>query len=181
MSRFETQALPPQPSKRRKLNTEDNPAWTEVKSISHKDYQINPKDQGFLHSDTTWVHSGNIHNYEKRPGDDDVLPIRDPVFENGHPPLDSPEPEPLSQGQDDSQFHTQAPGMMHPTQVTGVPEPTESQMSEEEIEWEPTQDDNGAVPQPRVADEPTEPIDWEESPARPARVRRLVNHLGLPS
>jgi len=171
-SRFETQALPPQPSKRRKLNTEESAAWKELKSISYKDYQISAGDQGFLDSDTTWVHPGNIHDYDKAPEDDD-LPLADTsLIENGHPPLDSPEPEPLSQRQDESQFHTQAPRMLDPTQGLGAEEPEE----EKEIEWEPTQDENVPAARPTVLEEPEEPLEWEASPARPPRVGRMVRH-----
>ena len=167
-SRFETQALPAQPSKRRKLNTEESVAWKELKSISYKDYQISAGDQGFLDSDTTWVHPGNIHDYDKGP-EDDELPMADTsLIENGHPPLDSPEPEPLSQRQDDSQFHTQARRTLDPTQMPGADE-----QEENEIEWEPTQDENVPAAQPAVEEE-SEELEWEASPARPPRVGKIV-------
>ena len=172
-SRFETQTLPPQPSKRRKLNTEESVAWKEVKSISYKDYQITAGDQGYLDSETTWVHPGNIHDYNKRPEDEETFPAADTsLIENGHPPLDSPEPEPLSQRHNDSQFHTQAPGMLDPTQALGV----QTSSEEKEIEWEPTQEENGPARRPTLEEKSGELLEWEASPARPPRVGRMVCH-----
>jgi len=172
-SRFETQALPPQPSKRRKLNTEESVAWKELKSLSYKDYQITAGDQGFLDAEATWVHPGNIHEYNKRPEDEEPLPAADTsLIENGHPPLDSPEPEPLSQRHDDSQFHTQAPGMLDPTQALGV----QTSSEEKEIEWEPTQEETRPARRPTVEEKSEESLEWEASPARPPRVGRMVYH-----
>ena len=152
------------------MNTEESAAWQEVKSISYKDYQITATDQGFLANDATWVHPGNIHDFEKGAEDEDILPMADTsLIENGHPPLDSPEPEPSSQPQDDSQFHTQAPRMTDLTQTLGREEPPE-----QEIEWEPTQEESVPVAQPAVEEEPEESMEWEASPARPPRVGIVV-------
>jgi hypothetical protein len=153
------------------LNTEEPAAWKEVKTISYEDYQISANDQGFLANDATWVHPGNIHDFDNAEDEETLLMADTSLIENGHPPLDSPEPELSSQRQDNSQFHTQAPGMMDPTQVRHGEEP-----EEKEFEWEATQNENVPSAQRTVEDEREESLEWEASPARPPRVGRMVHH-----
>jgi len=55
------------------------------------------------------------------------------------------------------------------TQTLGREEPPE-----QEIEWEPTQEESVPAAQPAVEEEPEESMEWEASPARPPRVGIVV-------
>ena len=145
--------LPAHQQKRRKIEKEEHLGWTALKTIKNTAIEIPQEQRKLLELDESWVGPENIHQFQPRKEvEEQVLPEHQAVINNGHdhPPLSSPEEEPV-QDRELSQFQTQVPPMMSESQLNlGPAEPTR-----------------------QVSEEPGEPLIGEWTPS-PDRIRRAV-------
>jgi len=152
-----------------------------MKSISYKDYQISPAQQGMLDSDATWVTPQNLHEYQTGPEVDEPPGVATTtVIDQDHPPLSSPEPSQAIQ-RDNSQFHTQAPSIMDESQFRRKQNESKNSEVTEEYEWEATppvakQKQTARGQSPSAVELEPEPLEWEPTPPRPAKTIKTVRY-----
>ena len=155
-----------------------------MKSISHKDYQISPAQQGMLDSDATWVTPQNLHEYQTGPETDETPAVATTaIIDQDHPPLSSPEPSRAIQ-RDHSQFHTQAPPVMDESQFRRKQNESKNPEVTEEYEWEatppvPKEKQTARAQSPAALEVESETLEWELTPPRPAKTIQKVGYYGV--
>jgi hypothetical protein len=167
------------------LNKEEPPGWKEMKSISHKDYQISPGQQGMLDSDATWFTPHNLHQYQTGPETDEAPVVSTTaIIDQDHPPLSSPEPSSQAIQRDHSQFHTQAPPVMDESQFRRKQNESKNPEVTEDYEWEATppvakEKQTARAQSPAALDIESETLEWELTPPRPAKTIQKVGYYGV--
>ena len=161
------------------MTKEEPPGWKEVKSISYKDYQISPAQQGMLDSDATWVTPQNLQEYQTGPERDEPPAVSTTmVVDQDHPPLSSPEPSSQAIQRDDLQFHIQAPPVMDESQFRRKQNEFKNPDVTEQYEWEPTPPVEKEKQTSRAKSPSAEPetLEWEPTPPRPAKTIKMVEY-----